>query len=105
MLTYFAVNLALIEYRTQQSSPYLISGYRGAVLMGALAALLFLFPKIGRWVVGVFFSFVALAFLPSAIKSLAIIQGVVCAATLLVAIWLFRTRIPAEASIEDKTET
>lgn len=103
LLAYFAVNLAFIEYRTQQPSRYLIGGYRGAALLCALAALLFFFPRMGRWFVGVFFSFAALVFLPSAIKALAIVPCVVGAATLLAAIWLFRTKIP-RGSTKAKTE-
>lgn len=104
LLAFFVANLALIAHRTQQPSRYLIGGYRGVALLGAFAVLLFLFPRIGRWVAGVFFLFVGLAFLPSAIRSLAVTTCAGSAVTLVVAVWLFRTEMPVAGETKGKTE-
>ena len=94
-----AANLALLQYQAQKPSRYLIGGYRGAVILSIMAAVVLLFPKAGRWIAGIFFAFCALAFLPPALRSSSV-GGVVSSLVYLVAaILLFRAKLTPDHKV------
>jgi hypothetical protein len=67
LLCLSAARLAYFQYTTGQESDYLISGYRGGLIISLLACICLGFPRVGRWIACIYFLFVALVVAPTII--------------------------------------
>ncbi len=82
-----ALRYLLVVIHSVEKSRYVIGGYRGVALLAAMAVLLYVFPKILRWVAAAWFAFSALAMLSTASHVLPTGVSLAAILTLLVSGW------------------
>ena len=93
MLSFYAAVSAYMQFRSGRPSEYLMAGYRGAAIWIGIGVLLYLFPRVMRWPVGLLLIFTALALSRSSLIAL-----VICSLSFAVGLWLFIARIPRKPS-------